>query len=84
MYETEGPQLGAPTGLRLLGDNWSDLHCQGGRCGTSRLPTLCLPQMAPESESALTVNEFLLRVRCRAQAISAMWPRFFFSGRRDE
>jgi len=44
MYEMEGPQLGAPSGHRFLGDTgWSDLYCQGGPVGTPRLPALYLP-----------------------------------------
>jgi len=50
MYEMEGPQLGAPSGRRFLGDTgWSDLYCQGGPVGTPRLPALYRFQIAPES-----------------------------------
>jgi hypothetical protein len=61
-YETEEPRLGAPAGVRLLGQRWLERPVLPWRAlrHMRGCPCIALRRLLRERESAVTVDNFLL------------------------
>jgi hypothetical protein len=85
MYEMEGPQLtalGVPADCSASAASCSR-HGLVGLLQQIAVTRLCFPRIAPETESILTVDVFLLASSAAAQVVPASISRFFSDTARE-